>query len=320
MKQISIVIPVYNEEDNVRGAHERVTAAMAGLADRYSYEILFTDNHSTDRTFEIIDELAQADPRVRCVRFSTNFGYQRSILTGYLMARGDAVVQLDADMQDPPEIIPAFLEKWEEGYAVVYGVRTKRQESVATTLIRKAFYRLINALSDDQLPVDAGDFRLVDRRIIEELRKYHDASPYIRGSIAAMGFRQIGIPYDRDRRTAGQSKFNFRACLSLAVDGILNHSVIPLRIASLVGFVTFLVAGLGAVVYLVGKLVFRAPWPMGFATTVLLLLFGIGLTAFFFGILGEYVGRIYLQVKQRPLTIVERTINMGESDDAEGGT
>ncbi len=310
MKTISIIIPVYDEELNIRKAYNRVTETMKSLADRYDYEIIFTDNHSTDQTFAIIRELAKTDPRVRGVRFSRNFGYQRSIFTGYLVSRGDAVIQLDCDLEDPPELIAEFLDKWEEGYQVVYGVRLSRKEGALTSLTRKVFYRMIDAMSEDDLPHDAGDFRLLDRCIVNELGRYYDCNPYIRWAVASMGFNQLGIPYDRDRRNAGRSKFNFRAKLRLAMDGILNHSTVPLKLASVVGFLSFAAAIIMAVVYMVGHFMFAATWPPGFATLTLLLLASIGLNAMFLGILGEYVARIFHQVKKRPLTIVEETVNL----------
>ncbi len=310
MKTISIVIPVYDEELNVRHAYERVKAVMANCADRYNYEIVFTDNHSTDQTFEIITELAREDPRVRGVRFSRNFGYQRSILTGYLMSTGAAVVQLDCDMEDPPEMIADFLAKWEQGYLVVYGVRSSRCEGKASAATRKIFYRVIDALSEDDLPHDAGDFRLVDRRIVNELGRYYDCNPYIRGAVASLGFNQVGISYDRQRRLAGRSKFSFWSNVRLAMDGILNHSTVPLRIASMVGLLGFCGAFVLALVYLCGWGFLGTSWPPGFTTITLLLLINISFNAMFVGILGEYIGRIFRQVKQRPMTIIERTVNM----------
>lgn len=313
MKTISVVIPVFNEEENVLAAHKRVTAVFTSLEGRYDYEILFTDNHSTDRTFSIIEQLTIEDKRTCVVRFSRNFGYQRSILTGYLMAKGDAVVQLDVDLEDPPEMIPTFIEKWENGYQVVYGVRLTRQESWLLSSARKFFYRLIDSLSEDELPRDAGDFRMVDRRIVDELRKLYDFSPYLRGNIAAMGFRQIGVPYHRHARTAGASKFNLRSNLKLALDGILNHSIIPLRFATLVGLISVFIAILLGITYFVARIAFGATWPAGFTTIVLLLLVGIGLHSLFLGIIGEYVGRIFRQGKHHPITIIEKTLNVEES-------
>jgi len=310
-KLISICVPVYNEEDNVGPLCERVRAVMAKLENRYEYEILFTDNRSEDRTFERLAALALADRRIRVIRFSRNFGFQRSILANYVNARGDAAIQLDCDLQDPPELIGEFLRRWEEGYEVVYGIRGNRpQESPFLFSLRRVFYRLIDALSEDPLPHDAGDFRLIDRRVIEELRHVRDQQPYLRGLIAAMGFRQIGIPYDRAARERGNSKFGFWRLLGLALDGILHHSTIPLRLASAVGFVMCGLAFLGALYFLIARS-FGADWPEGWASLSVLVLFSIGLNALLLGIIGEYIGRIFKNVKPMPLVIIDDVIDHG---------
>ncbi len=310
-KCLSIIVPVFNEEENVPSLYKAVTNVMQTLADEYDYEIIFTDNHSTDSTFAKLEQLASIDQRVSVFRFSRNFGYQRSITTGYLKARGDAAIQLDCDMQDPPQLIPEFLRLWKEGDQVVYGVRRFRKESRGITFLRKVFYRLINMLSEDHLPLDAGDFRLIDRCVLNELRNIEDSQPYLRGAIAAMGFRQIGFPYDREERTRGKSKFSFGDLVGLAVDGILNHSIVPLRIATYTGLAVSTLTFLGMVVYLVGKFLLGQNWPAGFATTTVLLLLSISLNALFLGIIGEYLGRIYKQVKKRSLTIIEKQIVQG---------
>jgi dolichol-phosphate mannosyltransferase len=281
---------------------------LAEVNEQYEFEFLFTDNHSSDRTFEVLAELASVDPRVRAIRFSRNFGFQRSILTAYNNARGDAAVQIDCDLQDPPSLIIEFLRKWQSGYQVVYGVRTTRKESWGMSTTRKIFYRLIDSLSDDPLPHDAGDFRLIDRRVLDQLLKFDDYQPYLRGAIAALGFEQIGIPYSRAERHYGESKFSFGELIGLALDGILNHSVVPLRIATYLGLLISLLTFLGIVGYGIGRVVFGANWPPGFATVIMLILGSLSLNALFLGIIGEYIGRIYRQVKNRPLTIIEREL------------
>jgi len=307
---ISIVIPVFNEEMNVEPCYQAVVAALSPLDDRYAFEFVFTDNHSTDSTWARLKLLGAAHPNVRAIRFSKNFGYQRSILTGYLAARGAAVIQLDCDLQDPPGLIPRFLELWEAGNKVVYGVRASRKEAWHITFARKVFYRLINALSDEQIPLDAGDFRLVDRCLVEELRTQRDANPYLRGTIATMGFAQAEVLYDRQRRERGESKFSIGALMSLAVDGVLNHSVVPLRVASFIGIFASLGTLIAILVYVIGKCFFGQEWPAGFATTTILILASICLNALFLGIIGEYLGRIYRQVKFNATVIREDTINM----------
>ncbi|MBV9113254.1 MAG: glycosyltransferase family 2 protein [Hyphomicrobiales bacterium] len=310
-KLISICVPVYNEEDNIRPLYERVRTVMSQLEQRYDYEVLFTDNRSEDRTFERLATLALEDKRVRVIRFSRNFGFQRSILANYVNARGAAAVQLDCDLQDPPELIVEFLRRWEEGYAVVYGVRGNRPaENPFLFGLRRFFYRLIDALSEDTLPHDAGDFRLIDRRVIEELRHVRDQQPYLRGLIAAMGFRQIGIPYNRASRERGSSKFSFWRLLGLALDGILHHSIVPLRLATAVGFVMCGLAFLGALYFLIAR-TFGADWPEGWASLSVLVLFSIGLNALLLGIIGEYIGRIFKNVRPMPLVIIDDVIDHG---------
>ena len=305
---VSVLVPAFNEEANVERLHAAVVAVFGGLPD-YDYEIVFTDNHSTDRTFALLTEIAARDSRVRVIRFARNYGYQRSVLIAYQSARGDCAVQLDCDLQDPPELIPQMLALWRQGHQVVYGVRKSLPDGALTRGSRRLFYRAIRALSEDDLPVDAGEFRLVDRRILTELRQVEDTSPYVRGLISAMGFSQIGFAYDRAARTAGESKFPLRAMAGMAVDGLLNHSLLPLRLASSVALVIGTLTFLLIIGYLVGRLIFGQHWPAGFATTTLLLLLSITLNALCFGILGEYVGRIFMQSKRRPIPIIEAMVN-----------
>jgi glycosyltransferase involved in cell wall biosynthesis len=307
-KLISIIVPTLNEELNIQPFYKAVNPIIDQLSSYYNFEILFTDNHSTDRTFQKLKELNLRDPRIRVLRFSRNFGYQRSILTGYLNARGDAIIQLDCDLQDPPSLIPKFIEFWEKGYLVVYGIRKTRKESYLLNLARKIFYRFINYLSEIHLPPDVGDFRLVDKKIAYELGKMDDINPYLRGAIAELGFKQIGIPYNRERRERGASNFRFKDLCLLALDGILSHSIIPLRIASIFGLVISILTILSIGGYIIGKIVFQLSWPAGFTTLSVLILFSISVNALFLGIIGEYIGRIFQQVKKRSITIIDEEI------------
>lgn len=309
---ISICIPVFNEEPNIRPIYDALVSTLATIGDRYDFEFVFTDNHSSDHTFEVLAELAASDPRVRVIRFSRNFGFQRSILTAYKNARGAAVVQIDCDLQDPPWLILDFIKKWESGYHVVYGVRTARHENWWMSATRRFFYRLIDLLGEDPLPHDAGDFRLIDRSVLDQLLQFDDYQPYLRGAIASLGFEQIGIEYSRSGRQYGDSKFSFGELMGLALDGILNHSVVPLRIATYLGLLISLLTFIGILAYGIGRLAFGANWPPGFATIIVLILGSLSLNALFLGIIGEYLGRIYRQVKRRPLTIVERELNAPE--------
>lgn len=310
MTLISILIPALNEEDNVRAAYDRVKAVFAELPG-HEFELIFTDNHSTDRTFEILTAIARADPRVRVIRFSRNVGYQRSVLTAYRAAAGDCAIQLDCDMQDPPELIPLMLAKWREGHQVVYGIRRSLPDGPVVAAMRRLFYALIDWMSEDDLPQNAGEFRLTDRRILDELRGIEDRSPYVRGLISGMGFSQVGFEYDRQARTAGASKFPLRAMLSLAIDGMINHSLLPLRIASFISLTVGLLTFVLMVGYLLGRLIFGQDWPAGFATTTVLLLLSMTLNAMFMGILGEYIGRIFMQSKDLHRPIVEASVGFG---------
>jgi polyisoprenyl-phosphate glycosyltransferase len=306
---ISLVVPVFNEEANIFPFYEAVTSVVDPLANAFRFEFVFTDNHSTDNTFPLLSALAARDSRVRAFRFSKNFGYQRSILTGYARCRGDAAIQLDVDLQDPPELISTFLHHWQEGADVVYGVRTERAEGFGITAMRSLFYRLVDLLSEEKLPVDAGDFRLISRRVIDILVQYRDENPYLRGTIATLGFTQIGVPYVRNARQRGESKFPFSKLLSLAIDGILNHSTVPLRFATYFGLIASVLTIIMMVGYAVARLVLGTQWPAGFTTLAALILMSISINAMLLGIIGEYLGRMYRQVRPSPLTIIEATID-----------
>ncbi|MBS28071.1 MAG: glycosyltransferase [Alphaproteobacteria bacterium] len=311
---ISLVVPVLNEEDNLGPLVERVDAVMTQVADRYAYELVFTDNHSDDSTWQKLEALAAQRPDVQAYRFSKNFGYQKSIRTGYLKARGAAAIQLDGDLQDPPELIPEFLGHWEAGSKVVYGIRRSRKEGGMVTSARRAFYWLIDALSEDPLPRDAGDFRLIDRQVIEVLRADGDVHPYIRGRIAAIGFTQTGIPYDRSARQAGDTKFQLWSLVRLAIDGITSHSAKPLRLATYLGIGTMAGSFLAGLVYLSARIIFGVDWPAGFATLVVMVLFFSGLNSLLLGLMGEYVARIFEQLKQSPDTLIEASLNDPDTD------
>lgn len=303
-------IPVYNEEDNIAPLMARLKAFCATRQD-YDFEFLFTDNSSEDSTYERLAQEAMSEPRVRVVRFSRNFGYQRSILTNFLLARGDAAVQVDADLQDPPEMITQFIEYWEQGYKVVYGIRRRRNEARLMEASRKLYYRFIRSISDVNLPKDAGDFRLIDRSIIEHLRTIQDKNPYLRGLIAGLGHRQIGVEYDRAPRTAGTTKFNFLRLVRLGIDGVVSQSTVPLHYITLFGFALCGLSGIVSIGYIIYWAVNWQTIAAGFTTMVLLQLFAIGLNAAFLGMLGEYLARVTENVRGHPFVVIERTINDG---------
>lgn len=308
LPMVSVLVPVYNEEANVRSAYEAITAVFEDLPE-YRLQILFTDNHSSDRTFDLLREIARQDDRVCVIRFSRNIGYERSLLAAYKAASGDCTVQMDCDLQDPPSHIPEMLRLWRQGNHVVYGIRRSLPDRLHVAVMRRVFYRLLTAFSHDNLPPDVGEFRLVDRRILDELRQVEDHSPYLRGLISSMGFNQIGFKYDRQQRKAGTSKFRFGAMLGLGIDALLNHSLVPLRLASWTSLVVGTVTMCLILFYAVGFLLFGQSWPRGFATMTMLLLFSTTLNALFLGVLGEYVGRLFMQMKRRPMTVIEEVLN-----------
>lgn len=308
---ISVIVPTYNEEDNVRRAYEAVRAVFEALPG-YEFELLFCDNHSSDSTFARLAELAAEDSRVRVARYARNFGFNRSVLTGYRLAAGDAAIQLDCDLQDPPELFPAFLELWEQGYDVVVGIRRNREESWGLQMARRAFYRLLKQISDDNIVADGGDFRLIDRTILDHLRRIDDAAPYTRALTSLLARRQVGVPYDRRVRQAGESKYPLRRLFGLAMQGMIAHSVAPLRLASVIGLVIAAGSAMFALLLILLRLFGGIDGPEGFTTMAVLILFGVGLNAIFLGIIGEYLGRIYNQLRARPTTVLEQALNFEE--------
>lgn len=306
---VSIAIPVLNEEGNIDALYGRLCALAQRMQDRCSMEFVFSDNHSDDQTWALLSALAEKDERVRAIRFSKNFGFQRSILANYMHTKGDAVMQIDADLQDPPEMLEAFFAQWQKGYQVVYGIRKKRPENFFLHTFRKFGYWVIDKISEHPIPRDVGDFRLITRKVIQSLAQIKTASPYLRGMIAGLGFNQTGIPYDRDARTVGESKFNVSRLVRLGLTAVFNHSTVPLRAASFLGAFILAVSILGALYYVILK-VLHPEFPQGLASIHILVLFGIGLNSFLLGIIGEYLLRIYLVLRAEPVAIVEQSLNI----------
>ena len=306
---ISICVPVFNESENINGLYSKLVSLSGSLKSEADFEFMFTDNHSTDDSWHMLNELAKKDSRVRAMRFTKNFGFQKSLWTNYINAKGDVVFQLDADLQDPPELLAEFLNKWKSGYKIVYGIRERRQESSVMVTFRRIGYWLINVFSEDEIPQNVGDFQLLDRSVIETIGKGKFAKPYLRGMIASTGMKSIGIRYSRDVRRKGKSKFNLIKIIKLGLNGILNHSTIPLRVSSFIGSLILIFSALGTAYYVTLKLLDPA-LPQGLASIHILVLFGIGLNAFLLGIIGEYILNIYLLLRNEPLVIVEDTINL----------
>ena len=305
---ISIIIPVFNEEDNVEATYLDLKRVTADLRD-YSFEFLFTDNHSSDQTFERLRAIAASDATVRVVRFARNFGFQKSVLAGYLLARGEAAIQIDADLQDPPTLFALFLDEWQKGSDVVVGVRKKRPENTFLSKCRKIYYRALTYLGGPHLIPDAGDFRLIDRSIIEKCRAIKEPHMYLRGLISSLARKQASVPYDRAERHHNESKFRLAALLHLALDGLVSHSTFLLKISFYTGILISVAAAILASYYIALHFWWPSIVPPGFTTTQTLILFGIGLNSLFLGLLGVYIGRIYDQVRPRPLVIVADLLN-----------
>ncbi len=310
---ISISIPVLNESGNIETLYRRLDALASKMKDRCDLEFVFSDNHSDDNTWAMLADLAKKDPRVKAIRFSRNYGFQRSILANYMHTKGDAVMQIDADLQDPPEMLEDFFASWKEGHEVVYGVRRKRPESWLLNNFRRVGYWAIDKVSEHPIPRDVGDFRLIDRKVVDVLLKTKTANPYLRGMIAGIGFNQTGIAYDRDARVAGESKFNVSRLIRLGLTAVLNHSTVPLRAASFLGILILAASVLGALYYLLLRIT-HPELPQGLASIHVLVLFGIGLNSFLLGIIGEYLLRIYLVLRADPVAVVQQSLNFDAAD------
>lgn len=308
MKLITVVTACYNEEENVRELYLAVKKVFEGLP-QYCYEHLFIDNCSRDRTVAILREIAATDPNVRVIVNARNFGHIRSPYHALLQARGDAVISLVCDFQDPPAMMLDFLKKWEEGYKVVIGVKVSSNESPTMFAVRQFYYRLASRLADIELIQNFTGFGLYDKRVIECLRHIDDPYPYFRGLIADIGFEICKIPYNQPTRRRGITKNNFYTLYDMAMLGITNHSKVPLRLATLFGF---MMSGLSlsvAFAYLLAKLIFWNTFVAGTAPILIGVFFFSSVQLFFIGILGEYIGAIHTQVQKRPLVIERERIN-----------
>src|SRR5271155_489478 len=300
---LSVVVPCHNEEEVLRETNRRLFSALDKIP--MQLEIIYVDDGSTDSTVEVLRDLQTGDPRIRVIRFSRNFGHQMAITAGIEHASGDAVVIIDADLQDPPEVILDFLDKWMDGYDVVYGLRTEREgESVFKLWTAKYFYRFIGKLSDTEIPLDAGDFRLMDRSVVDALLAMPERDRFVRGMVSWLGFSQTAIPYRREARAAGVTKFSLFKMMRFATDGVVSFSTLPLRLASWVGFAASGIAILGILITVIERLLGVEGLVKGWASLLVAILFLGGVQLICMGIIGEYVGRIYGEAKRRPLYVV----------------
>jgi dolichol-phosphate mannosyltransferase len=303
---LSVVVPCANEEEVLLETHRRLIAALAQLS--LSFEVIYVDDGSTDSTPDVLRQLQRADDRVRVLRLSRNFGHQVAITAGMAHATGDAVVVIDADLQDPPEAVPEFVKRWREGYDVAYGVRTERAGDTAfKRSTAKLFYKLIGWLSNTSIPADSGDFRLMDRQVVDALLCMTERDRFIRGMVSWLGFSQVAVPYRRAPRRAGKTKYPLLKMIRFATDAILSFSTIPLKIATWFGFLVSGLAVVGILIALYARL-YEKNWVQGWASLVIAVLFLGGVQLICMGIIGEYVGRIYAESKRRPLYLVRESL------------
>lgn len=307
--RVSVIIPCYNEEEVIEKTYEEVKNVM--ISNRYEYEIVFVNDGSKDRTLDILREISQKDENVVVVSFSRNFGHQPAVSAGIKHCSGDVAIIIDADLQDPPQLIPEMIKiHLEQGANVVYGVRKERKgESFFKKFTAKMFYRLLNLLSDVKFPLDTGDFRLIDKKVIEEFKKLKERDKYIRGLISWMGFKQVPIYYDRNPRFAGETKYPLRKMIKFALTGIFYFSDKPLKMVTTLGFLTTII-GLGLILYvIIQKLVNPSQVISGWASTMITIIFLGGIQLITLGVIGKYIGNIFDEVKERPEYIVEEIIN-----------
>lgn len=309
----SVVIPVYNEEEVVNECYSRIKKVMDSTNEKY--EIIFVNDGSRDNTRQMLKEICRVDGNVKMIDFSRNFGHQSAITAGMNYSVGEAVVVIDADLQDPPEVILRMLEKWKEGYQVVYGKRLKREgESIFKKATAKLFYRLLARLTEFDIPVDAGDFRLIDRKVCDALNKISEKNRYVRGIISWLGFNTTYVEFVREKRYAGKTKYPLRKMIKFATDAVVSFSYKPLRITSYLGMVLSVVSFLYLIVALFLKLFNVIDTVQGWMSIVAISLFFNGIVLLVLGIMGEYIGRIYDEVKARPLYVVNEFVNFNGKD------
>ncbi|MBN1220443.1 MAG: glycosyltransferase family 2 protein [Anaerolineae bacterium] len=307
----SIVAPCYNEEQSLPELHRRIKEVMDQTGE--AWELVLINDGSADRTAELMRQLHTADERVHYIDFARNFGHQIAVTAGMDYAQGDVVVLIDADLQDPPELILEMIEKWREGYQVVYAIRRERKgESWFKLFTAKAFYRLIYRITDVEIPLDTGDFRLMDRKVVEAIKQMKERHRFIRGMTSWVGFKQTGVQYVRQERFAGETKYPLRKMLRFAMNAITGFSYLPLQLATYLGFITAGLSAAGVVAVVIARLSGSQAF-FGQATTLIMVLFLGGVQLISLGIIGEYLGRIYDEVKGRPMYIVNEAVGFGES-------
>ncbi len=317
MKKVSVVVPMYYEEEVAEECYKRLKKVLENLND-YDYEIIFINDGSKDKTLSILVNIANENKKVKVISFSRNFGHQCAVTAGLQYVTGDAIVIIDADLQDPPELIPDMLKLWEQGNEVIYGKRKSREgESKFKLLTASMFYKTLNALSDVEIPRDTGDFRLVDRKVVDVVNSLPEHNKFLRGLFSWVGFRQTPFEYERKERFAGKTKYPLKKMLKLAKDGIFSFSTKPLKIVGAMGIISMLISIL-ILIYTVLSYIFN--WnnlTAGWTSMMVTMTFLGGMILISLWMIGEYIGRIYDETKRRPQYIIERMINIGDSDKKE---
>jgi len=307
-EMISIVMPARNEEGNIPRAYEEITEVFTHIPD-YDYEVIVIDNGSTDRTAELVCEICSRDNHWRYVQFSRDFGAEASMTLGMRLVKGDAAINVFSDLQDPPQRIPDFIAKWKEGYDVVCGIIVDRQDQQKIRgLAARVAYRIIRAFSDVRIPVDAGDFRLVSRKVIDAFNKLNERERYVRGLLHWVGFKEGFITYERRPRKWGKSKAPFWWCFQFVLNAVTSFSTKPLKLFTIFGFIVLCISILASLIYGAGRF-FTNP-PRGVTTTLVLLLWNLAIMSLGIGIMGEYIGHIYAETKRRPLCLVDKVVNV----------
>ena len=310
--EVSVVFPVYNEHENLDVLFARVHPVLQEAANG-SFEVIFVDDGSVDGSEDLLDALSERDRRYKVIHFSRNFGHQAALQAGLEATEGKAVVLMDADLQDPPELISRFITKWREGYKVVYAIRKKRKEAAWKRLAYYVFYRSMRFIAAIDAPLDAGDFCLMDRRVVDTLVRLPERNRFLRGLRSWVGFKQIGIEYERDARNAGEPKYSLRKLIGLALSGYVGFSSFPLRMAAWLGLSSSL-AGFAVTIWVIFSRIFLPHVPQGWASTIAVILFVGGVQLIMLGVIGEYLGRVYDEVRQRPLYVISSRVGFANRE------